>query len=161
MRDTAQTGARGGGALASPSEYKRTTPGHNPGRGHRRSTSNAYDPYPVERSTPDGNSTRGSGTSFFQKGAARTASAICAVCLARHKISEIGKCRATTLWSGGPTFCQRDSSGRIVTREGTALCLDWQKVNRCTSTNPKHVHQCSGCGGHNHGAATCSRAQKN
>ncbi|EPS98818.1 hypothetical protein FOMPIDRAFT_1125857, partial [Fomitopsis schrenkii] len=84
----------------------------------------------------------------------------CAICLSWHKLNEIGRCRAPTLWNGAPAFCQRDSNGRIVTREGASLCLDWQKSSRCTSTNPKHVHQCSGCGGHNHGAATCSRAQK-
>ncbi|KAH9926231.1 uncharacterized protein B0H18DRAFT_831914, partial [Fomitopsis serialis] len=87
--------------------------------------------------------------------------AICAICLGWHGSDEIGKCRSSTRWDGQPANCRRNSSGQIVNPDGETICLDWQRPGRCSSSNPKHIHQCSGCGGRNHGAHSCNLAQKN
>ncbi|KAH9931465.1 uncharacterized protein B0H18DRAFT_826044, partial [Fomitopsis serialis] len=91
--------------------------------------------------------------------AGRSGGETCAVCLGRHPRTEVGKCRSVTLWSGKKAICRRNSSGQIVSTDGTTICLDWQRPSGCSTTSARHVHKCSGCGLYDHGASTCPLAE--
>ena len=89
---------------------------------------------------------------------ALSALALCAICLGEH--SDVHKYSSTTLWDGQQARCRRNKAGRLVDPQGRVLCLNWQRFGKCGSTNKQHVHKCSGCGDHIHGAQDCPLRQK-
>lgn len=81
----------------------------------------------------------------------------CAVCLGRQA-HNISTCAATVLWNSTTAGCKRNRAGQIVTLSDKRLCLDFQRSVGCTASG--HLHECSGCGGQDHGASLCILAQK-
>lgn len=49
----------------------------------------------------------------------------CPICLGRHRHCT-ASCQATKTWSGNKAICSRAISGRIINKQGTVLCSDWQ-----------------------------------
>ena len=90
--------------------------------------------------------------------ASLSALALCAICLGEH--SNVHKCSSATLWDGQQARCHRNKAGRLVDPRGRTLCLDWQRFGKCGSTSKQHIHECSGCGDHLHGAQGCPLRQK-
>ncbi|KAJ7753476.1 hypothetical protein B0H16DRAFT_1231035, partial [Mycena metata] len=79
---------------------------------------------------------------------------VCAICLGLH--DQVSKCRSPTLWNGGVARCHRDERGRLTNTDGVNICLNFQRSDGCSGrAGPRHIHECSGCGAPNHGAATC------
>ncbi|KAJ7257569.1 hypothetical protein B0H12DRAFT_1015397, partial [Mycena haematopus] len=76
---------------------------------------------------------------------------VCAICLGSH--SNIANCRSSTLWNGAPAYSHRDGRGKLTNPRGANICLRFQLPQGCHSN--EHVHECSGCGSPNHGAAQC------
>lgn len=100
------------------------------------------------------------GHQFFRKGAAASSPlSACTLCLGRHP-HNIARCDATSLWDGTATFCKWNDKGRLLHRDGTVLCSEWQLPRGCKSSSHTQAHLCSGCGSSSHGAQDCSRAQK-
>ena len=97
-------------------------------------------------------------TEVFQSGAGPRGGA-CAVCLGRHDHT-FAKCNNAKLWDGSPSAARKNEQGRLVTANGFALCFDWQVPKGCKSTSHLDRHICSGCGGSDHGAQACPRAER-
>ena len=82
----------------------------------------------------------------------------CPICLGRHR-HHTASCQASETWNGAKPICTRSASGRILNKQGTVICSDWQRPNRCTDKSGKHIHECSGCSSKEHGADSCPSAQ--
>ncbi|KAG2366477.1 hypothetical protein BDR07DRAFT_1274506, partial [Suillus spraguei] len=79
----------------------------------------------------------------------------CALCLGRFA-HNVHRCKSEFLWdSKTPTFCCWNTEGQLVNAQGMQLCYDWQRPNSCLNSSKDHIHQCSGCGGLDHGAQNC------
>ncbi|KAJ7719098.1 hypothetical protein DFH07DRAFT_688046, partial [Mycena maculata] len=79
---------------------------------------------------------------------------VCAICLGIHTF--VSKCRSQTLWNGSPARCFRGDGGKLTNINGVNICLDFQRGSGCKGrAGPRHIHECSGCGAPNHGAAGC------
>jgi hypothetical protein len=95
----------------------------------------------------------------FSKGTGRKVHSACAVCLGRNP-HDIPRCDLETTWNGHPTLATRVKGDLILRRDGSLLCVDWQRYAGCTSHRHDNRHLCSGCGQASHGAQNCPRAQK-
>ena len=122
----------------------------SPTRGHE------YQADRREKSAKD--SSRHIKTEVFQSGAGPRGG-VCAVCLGRHEHA-FTKCDNTKLWDGSPCASRRNEQGRLVAANGLSLCFDWQVPKGCKSSGHLERHLCSGCGGADHGAQGCPRAER-
>lgn len=95
----------------------------------------------------------------FSRGAGSRGRSACAVCLGRFA-HDIRHCNASNLWDGSNAHCRRTQDGRIVNPQGLPLCYKWQRPESCAAPNHESSHECSGCGGKDHGAQKCSRVEK-
>ena len=84
---------------------------------------------------------------------------VCALCLATDS-HDTRRCRSELLWDGSKARCKKSDEGRLISPAGTTLCSDWNNRRGCSSTVHELRHECSGCGGKDHGAQRCPRAQK-
>ena len=82
----------------------------------------------------------------------------CPICLGRHK-HHPASCRASETWNSNGAICKRTTNNRITNKQGSVICSDWQRPNRCVNNSGHHIHECSGCGSPEHGADTCPSAQ--
>ncbi|KAH9909463.1 uncharacterized protein B0H18DRAFT_1009283 [Fomitopsis serialis] len=106
----------------------------------------AADPYPRDRKAG------------FPDGASGAVLSACAICLGRHR-HRVYDCDASQTWNGAfATMARRDKKD-FTLNDGRALCYDWQRSKRCTSTLHDSRHLCSGCSLPTHGAQTCPRAE--
>ncbi|KAG1781873.1 hypothetical protein EV702DRAFT_949531, partial [Suillus placidus] len=79
----------------------------------------------------------------FQASAASPGLFACALCLSCFA-HNVHKCKSELLWDGKtPTFCHRNTEGRLVNAQGLQLCYDWQCPNGCPSSSRDHTHKCS------------------
>ena len=100
------------------------------------------------------------GSQVFRKGATTSLPlSACTLCLGRHP-HNIGRCDTTALWDNTSLFCKWNDRGRLLHRDGTVLCSEWQLSRGCKSTSHPQGHLCSGCESSSHGAQECPRAQK-
>lgn len=83
---------------------------------------------------------------------------LCAICLGRGG-HDVGACTKSKLWDGvTKAHCKRDDEGRVINPAGQVVCINFQRGRGCRQ--PGHLHECSGCGGDDHGAAKCTLVQK-
>jgi len=95
----------------------------------------------------------------FPAGAGNSGPSACALCLGRFR-HPIHKCTSEFLWDKRTkTRCRRNGEGHLVNPEGLELCYDWQRPKGCSNTARSHVHECSGCGGKDHGAQSCPQSE--
>ena len=101
------------------------------------------------------------GTGFFQGADSQATSRVCAACLGRHD-HDFTKCNLSKLWDGSELKekAHRNNQGRLVGKDGSMLCFDWQLPGGCQSTSHPERHRCSGCAKSEHGAQNCPRAEK-
>ncbi|KAK7693970.1 hypothetical protein QCA50_003545 [Cerrena zonata] len=83
---------------------------------------------------------------------------VCILCLSLDPHNKV-KCARYTLANGDKTWCHRDERGRIVNPQGNVICIEHNRRG-CNSTDPKHYHECSGCGSTSHGAQSCHLVSK-
>lgn len=83
---------------------------------------------------------------------------VCAICLGRHE-HDLKNCNASHRWDGQPADYRRLPNQRIVTFRGDLICTEWQRRGSCHSQDPRHRHECSGCGSRKHGAHDCHLAE--
>ena len=141
-------GARGSGRHhnASRSRSPARRPSYTPS--HLRSSPPPYHQQPSPSKNP-----------VFPASTAPQGLAVCALCLATDPHST-RKCRSESLWDGSKARCRKTEEGRLLTPAGTILCSDWNNRRGCTANSHEQRHECSGCGGKDHGAQKCPRAQK-
>src|SRR5277367_910539 len=84
---------------------------------------------------------------------------VCALCLATDS-HDTRRCHSELLWDGSKARCKKSDEGRLISPAGTTLCSDWNNHRGCSSTVHELHHECSGCGGKDHGTQRCPRAQK-
>ena len=137
----------------------RSPPRVDPVRRQRRSRSpQGYGPPPDRQEKGAHDNSRRVKTEVFQSGAG-PCGGVCTVCLGRHDHT-FTKCDNSKLWDGAPSAARKNEQGCLVTANGLALCFDWQVPKGCRSTSHLDWHICSGCGGDDHGAQTCPRAER-
>ena len=160
MRRTASTSVDARAPSRRQRGRSRSPPRAESSRRQRRSRS----PYRGQESLPDRREksvrdiSRRIKTEVFQSGAGPRGG-VCAVCLGRHDHT-FAKCDNTRLWDGSPCAARRNEQGRLVAESGLPLCFDWQVPKGCKSTGHLERHVCSGCGGTDHGAQGCPRAER-
>jgi hypothetical protein len=81
----------------------------------------------------------------------------CAICLSRNP-HDICSCEALTLWDDSPSYAWR-SAQDIIDPDESPPCLDWNQ-KRFFEDLHESKHACSGCGGTDHGAQECPRAEE-
>lgn len=137
-------------SVSSSVPYRRSSsPTRSPPTPSRDSTKRLprRDEPPIRRTSRDS----------FQSGAGSSGLSVCAICLGRNA-HNVAHCRLRTFWSGSLARCTRNEQGRIVNPSGVVLCSDWQSPHGCTIKTHDSKHECSGCGGRDHGAQRCSLA---
>ncbi|KAI0080623.1 hypothetical protein K474DRAFT_1556321, partial [Panus rudis PR-1116 ss-1] len=84
---------------------------------------------------------------------------VCIICLTANHKGPMNACSAEFLWNGDRARARRNSQNRIVAPSNREICIDWQRARGCKSHNAGHLHECSGCGGSDHGAQNCALAE--
>lgn len=130
-------------------------------RGKRASTSQGSHPGGQKRvkltNSTGGASASASGNTTSGFRGARP-SQLCAICLGRGG-HDVRSCTKTKLWDGvTKAHCKRDDEGHVINPAGQIVCINFQRGRGCRQ--PGHLHECSGCGGEDHGAAKCTLVQK-
>ena len=130
---------------------------HNPSYSRSPTRQAPYAPAHPRSSPPPYKSP--SKPSVFPPSTASQGLVVCALCLATNP-HDTRKCCSETFWDGSKARCRKSDEGRLITPAGTTLCSDWNNRRGCTSSSHEQRHECSSCGGKDHGAQGCPRVQK-